>query len=112
MCAYWSPAHCWRTPSPYANCAAWAAACWAQERDDGRVEVENLNCVTRRQPSPQERRDLLFAWRVCKFVKSNAIVFARDEATVGIGAGQMSRVYSSRIGAIKAEDAGLTVRAP
>ncbi len=64
----------------------------------------------RRQPSPQERRDLLFAWRVCKFVKSNAIVFARDEATVGMGAGQMSRVYSSRIGAIKAEDAGLTVR--
>jgi phosphoribosylaminoimidazolecarboxamide formyltransferase/IMP cyclohydrolase len=47
---------------------------------------------------------------VCKFVKSNAIVFAREEATVGVGAGQMSRVYSSRIGAIKAEDAGLTVR--
>ena len=51
-----------------------------------------------------------FAWRVCKFVKSNAIVFARDEATVGVGAGQMSRVYSSRIGAIKAGDAGLSVR--
>jgi phosphoribosylaminoimidazolecarboxamide formyltransferase/IMP cyclohydrolase len=74
------------------------------------VDADKVNCVTRRQPTPQERRDLLFAWRVCKFVKSNAIVFAREETTVGIGAGQMSRVYSSRIGAIKAEDAGLTVR--
>ena len=80
-----------------------------QERDAGRVEVAALKCVTTREPSAQERLDLAFAWRVCKFVKSNAIVFARDEATVGIGAGQMSRVYSSRIGAIKAEDAGLTV---
>jgi phosphoribosylaminoimidazolecarboxamide formyltransferase/IMP cyclohydrolase len=81
-----------------------------QERDAGWVDVAGLQCVTARQPSAQERRDLAFAWRVCKFVKSNAIVFARDEATVGVGAGQMSRVYSSRIGAIKAEDAGLTVR--
>ncbi|HTQ36924.1 MAG TPA: bifunctional phosphoribosylaminoimidazolecarboxamide formyltransferase/IMP cyclohydrolase [Steroidobacteraceae bacterium] len=82
----------------------------AQESDAGWIEADDLECVTKRQPSPQERRDLLFAWRVCKFVKSNAIVFAREEATMGIGAGQMSRVYSSRIGAIKAEDAGLTVR--
>jgi len=81
-----------------------------QERDIGRVDVDALPCVTTRQPSAQERRDLAFAWSVCRFVKSNAIVFARDNATVGIGAGQMSRVYSSRIGAIKAEDAGLTVR--
>jgi phosphoribosylaminoimidazolecarboxamide formyltransferase/IMP cyclohydrolase len=80
-----------------------------QDRDTGSIDVETLACVTRRQPSAQERRDLAFAWRVCKFVKSNAIVFARDEATVGVGAGQMSRVYSSRIGAIKAEDAGLSV---
>jgi phosphoribosylaminoimidazolecarboxamide formyltransferase/IMP cyclohydrolase len=80
-----------------------------QERDAGRIDVATLKCVTLREPSAQERLDLAFAWRVCKFVKSNAIVFARDEATVGIGAGQMSRVYSSRIGAIKAEDAGLTV---
>jgi phosphoribosylaminoimidazolecarboxamide formyltransferase/IMP cyclohydrolase len=81
-----------------------------QDRDTGRIDAASLKCVTRRQPTEQERRDLLFAWRVCKFVKSNAIVFARDEATVGVGAGQMSRVYSSRIGAIKAEDAGLTIR--
>ncbi|MEO8315289.1 MAG: bifunctional phosphoribosylaminoimidazolecarboxamide formyltransferase/IMP cyclohydrolase [Pseudomonadota bacterium] len=81
-----------------------------QDRDAGKIDVETLACVTRRQPTAHERRDLAFAWRVCKFVKSNAIVFARDEATVGVGAGQMSRVYSSRIGAIKAEDAGLSVR--
>jgi phosphoribosylaminoimidazolecarboxamide formyltransferase/IMP cyclohydrolase len=81
-----------------------------QDRDAGRVEVSALKCVTARQPTAAELRDLAFAWRVCKFVKSNAIVFARDEATIGVGAGQMSRVYSSRIGAIKAEDAGLTVR--
>ncbi|HXC60777.1 MAG TPA: bifunctional phosphoribosylaminoimidazolecarboxamide formyltransferase/IMP cyclohydrolase, partial [Steroidobacteraceae bacterium] len=81
-----------------------------QDRDIGRVDVAGLSCVTQRQPTVQERHDLAFAWSVCQYVKSNAIVFARDEATVGIGAGQMSRVYSSRIGAIKAEDAGLTVR--
>jgi phosphoribosylaminoimidazolecarboxamide formyltransferase/IMP cyclohydrolase len=81
-----------------------------QDRDIGQVDVATLTCVTQRQPTAQERRDLAFAWTVCQYVKSNAIVFARDEATVGIGAGQMSRVYSSRIGAIKAEDAGLSVR--
>jgi phosphoribosylaminoimidazolecarboxamide formyltransferase / IMP cyclohydrolase len=81
-----------------------------QDRDVGRVDVNTLQCVTARQPTAAERRDLAFAWRVCRFVKSNAIVFAHDEATIGVGAGQMSRVYSSRIGAIKAEDAGLTVR--
>ena len=81
-----------------------------QDRDAGRIDIETLRCVTTRQPTEEELRDLAFAWRVCKFVKSNAIVFARDEATVGVGAGQMSRVYSSRIGAIKAEDAGMSVR--
>jgi phosphoribosylaminoimidazolecarboxamide formyltransferase/IMP cyclohydrolase len=81
-----------------------------QDRDIGRVDVAGLACVTRRRPTEQERRDLAFAWAVCHYVKSNAIVFAREEATVGVGAGQMSRVYSSRIGAIKAEDAGLSVR--
>jgi phosphoribosylaminoimidazolecarboxamide formyltransferase/IMP cyclohydrolase len=81
----------------------------AQDRDTGRIDPVHLRCVTKRQPTEAEARDLVFAWRVAKFVKSNAIVFARDEATVGVGAGQMSRVYSSRIGAIKAEDAGLAV---
>jgi phosphoribosylaminoimidazolecarboxamide formyltransferase/IMP cyclohydrolase len=81
-----------------------------QDRDIGRINVTELACVTQRQPTERERRDLAFAWAVCHYVKSNAIVFVRDEATVGVGAGQMSRVYSSRIGAIKAEDAGLSVR--
>jgi phosphoribosylaminoimidazolecarboxamide formyltransferase / IMP cyclohydrolase len=80
-----------------------------QDRDVHALDVQTLPCVTTRQPTEAERRDLAFAWRVCKFVKSNAIVFVREEATVGIGAGQMSRVYSSRIAAIKAEDAGLAV---
>ena len=97
-------------PAPARELRSVGGGVLAQERDDGWIDADGLHCVTKRQPSAQERRDLLFAWRVCKFVKSNAIVFAREEATVGIGAGQMSRVYSSRIGAIKAEDAGLTVR--
>ncbi len=68
-----------------------------------------LKVVTRRAPTEAEMRDLLFAWRVAKFVKSNAIVYARDQMTIGVGAGQMSRVNSARIAAIKAEQAGLAV---
>ena len=68
-----------------------------------------LKVVTRRAPTEQEMADLLFAWRVAKFVKSNAIVYAKDKMTVGVGAGQMSRVNSARIAAIKAEHAGLSV---
>ena len=62
--------------------------------------------VTRRAPTAAERADLLFAWKVAKHVKSNAIVYCRDGMTIGIGAGQMSRVYSARIAAIKAADEG------
>jgi phosphoribosylaminoimidazolecarboxamide formyltransferase/IMP cyclohydrolase len=69
----------------------------------------DLRVVTRRAPTEAELQDLLFAWRVAKFVKSNAIVYARERMTVGVGAGQMSRVNSARIAAIKAEQAGLTV---
>ena len=68
-----------------------------------------LKVVTKREPSDAEWRDLKFAWNVVKYVKSNAIVFCKDNATVGIGAGQMSRVYSTKIAAIKAQDEGLTV---
>ncbi len=71
---------------------------------------DKLEVVTRRKPTDAEMADLLFAWKVAKFVKSNAIVYARDLATVGVGAGQMSRVNSSRIAAIKAEMAGLAVK--
>ncbi len=81
-----------------------------QDRDEGRVGPDALRVVTRRPPTDEERADLLFAWKVVRFVKSNAIVYARDRATIGVGAGQMSRVYSARIAAIKAADEGLEVR--
>ena len=81
-----------------------------QDRDTGAVAAGDLEVVTRRAPTEAETRDLLFAWKVVKFVKSNAIVYCRDGMTVGIGAGQMSRVYSARIAGIKALDEGLEVR--
>jgi len=76
-----------------------------QYRDSGRIGKDDLKIVTRREPSDREIADMLFAFAVCKHVKSNAIVYAKDGATVGIGAGQMSRVDSSRIAARKSEDA-------
>lgn len=81
-----------------------------QDRDLGMVDVSQLRVVTQRQPSEQEMRDALFCWKVAKFVKSNAIVYARDNMTIGIGAGQMSRVYSAKIAGIKASDEGLEVK--
>ncbi len=80
-----------------------------QERDSAMVAEDALKVVTRRAPERRELEDLLFAWRVAKFVKSNAIVYAREGTTIGVGAGQMSRVYSARIAGIKAADEGLTV---
>jgi phosphoribosylaminoimidazolecarboxamide formyltransferase / IMP cyclohydrolase len=77
----------------------------AQSRDAGRVTEADLRVVTQRAPSPAEMADLLFAFRVCKHVKSNAIIYAKNLATVGIGAGQMNRVESSRIAAWKSEAA-------
>lgn len=81
-----------------------------QERDLGVVRASELKIVTQRAPTATELVDLLFAWRVAKFVKSNAIVYCRDHMTIGIGAGQMSRVYSARIAGIKAADENLEVR--
>ena len=78
-----------------------------QSRDDAPAGASDIKVVTKRAPSPSELADLLFAFRVCKHVKSNAIVYARAGATIGIGAGQMSRVTSARIAAWKAEAAGL-----
>jgi phosphoribosylaminoimidazolecarboxamide formyltransferase/IMP cyclohydrolase len=102
------------------ECGSWPAqpvAAWdfkrvaggmlVQDRDEAAIGRDQLRLVTRRQPSEQEIVDLLFAWKVVKFVKSNAIVYCKDRRTVGIGAGQMSRVYSSRIAALKAADEGL-----
>lgn len=75
-----------------------------QDKDNGRITENELRVVTKRSPTDQELADMLFAWRVAKHVKSNAIVYVKDGATVGIGAGQMSRVDSSRIAARKAVD--------
>ncbi len=80
-----------------------------QDRDNGIITAADLKIVTKRAPSEAEIRDLLFAWKVAKFVKSNAIIYAKDNRTIGVGAGQMSRVNSARIAAIKAEHAGLQV---
>ncbi|HEX7732594.1 MAG TPA: bifunctional phosphoribosylaminoimidazolecarboxamide formyltransferase/IMP cyclohydrolase, partial [Rhodanobacter sp.] len=75
-----------------------------QTADTGMVKAADLKVVTNVAPTPQQIDDLIFAWKVAKFVKSNAIVYARDRQTIGIGAGQMSRVYSARIAGIKAAD--------
>ncbi len=80
-----------------------------QDFDHGVVGADDLKIVTKCTPDDAEIRDLLFAWQVAKFVKSNAIVYASGQQTIGVGAGQMSRVYSARIAGIKAADAGLPV---
>jgi phosphoribosylaminoimidazolecarboxamide formyltransferase/IMP cyclohydrolase len=80
-----------------------------QSADEARLSPSDIKVVTKRVPTEAEMRDLLFAWRVAKYVKSNAIVYCKDAMTVGVGAGQMSRVDSARIAAIKAENNGLTV---
>jgi phosphoribosylaminoimidazolecarboxamide formyltransferase/IMP cyclohydrolase len=79
-----------------------------QSRDAGRINAADLKIVTKRAPSAAEIADMIFAFRVCKHVKSNAIIYAKNGATLGIGAGQMSRVDSARIAALKAADAGLS----
>lgn len=80
-----------------------------QTSDAGIVTESDLKVVTDKLPEPGQIKDMLFAWKVAKFVKSNAIVFCKDGMTIGVGAGQMSRVYSTKIAAIKAGDEGLSV---
>jgi phosphoribosylaminoimidazolecarboxamide formyltransferase/IMP cyclohydrolase len=99
----------WGAPVPGLDYKRVNGGLLVQDRDIGMVAPADLKVVTRRAPSEDEMRDLLFAWKVAKFVKSNAIVYARDQQSVGIGAGQMSRVYSARIAGIKAADEGLIV---
>src|SRR5207248_6119620 len=74
----------------------------AQDADMRPLQESDLKVVSKRPPTPEEKRALLFAWKICKHVKSNAILYARDGQTVGVGAGQMSRVDSCRLGAQKA----------
>jgi phosphoribosylaminoimidazolecarboxamide formyltransferase/IMP cyclohydrolase len=80
-----------------------------QDRDIHQISRSDLTVVSKRQPTEQELADLMFAWTVAQFVKSNAIVYCRNQQTIGIGAGQMSRVYSARIAGIKAADENLVV---
>jgi phosphoribosylaminoimidazolecarboxamide formyltransferase/IMP cyclohydrolase len=98
-----------RTPAGELEYRSVTGGLLTQTRDTGTIDASGLKVVTRRQPTQAETADLLFAWRVCKFVKSNAIVFARDRTTIGVGAGQMSRVYSTRVAAMKAADERLDV---
>jgi len=81
-----------------------------QNTDLGRITADDLKVVTDKAPTEQQIADMLFAWTVVKYVKSNAIIFCKDNMTIGVGAGQMSRVYSTRIAAIKAADEGLEVK--
>ncbi len=81
-----------------------------QSADAKNIEADDVKVVTKKTPTAQQLQDLLFAWKVAKFVKSNAIVFCADGMTLGVGAGQMSRVDSARIAGIKAQNAGLTLQ--
>jgi phosphoribosylaminoimidazolecarboxamide formyltransferase/IMP cyclohydrolase len=81
-----------------------------QERDFGMIEVSDLKVVTKRTPNETEFNDLLFTWKVAKYVKSNAIVYSKGGQTIGVGAGQMSRVYSAKLASIKATDENLEVK--
>lgn len=101
----------WPATTPAANhYARIAGGLLVQDADRDALGAADLVVVTRRQPGAAEIADLLFAWRVAMHVKSNAIVYAKDLRTIGIGAGQMSRVVSARIAGMKAAEAGLTVR--
>ncbi len=99
----------WEAAKPELEIRRISGALLAQEKDIAMIGLDDLKVVTGRKPDDGELRDLFFAWRVVKYVKSNAIVYARQGRTIGIGAGQMSRVWSARIAIMKAEDAGLMV---
>jgi len=81
-----------------------------QDKDQGTISQSDIKVVSKRQPTEQQTADMLFAWKVGKFVKSNAIVYCKKGQTIGVGAGQMSRVYSAKIAGIKAADEGLVVK--
>lgn len=97
------------TPENYLDFKRVNGGLLVQDSDIRMVNESELKVVTERAPTEQEMADLLFAWKVGKFVKSNAIIYAKNNQTIGVGAGQMSRVYSAKIAGIKAEDEGLEV---
>ena len=99
----------WSAPGPALDYKRVNGGLLVQDRDLGMVTASDLRVVSKIQPTEQQLQDLLFAWKVAKYVKSNAIVYAANGQTIGVGAGQMSRINSARIAAIKAEHAGLAV---
>lgn len=99
----------WEAKRPSMDCRRVNGGLLVQDRDLGMVDLGDLKVVSKRQPTQSELEELLFCWKVCKFVKSNAIVYSRDRMTIGIGAGQMSRVYSAEIAGIKAKEENLEV---
>mgnify|MGYP006071771685 CR=1 FL=1 len=104
MCGEWTPS------GPALDYKRVNGGLLVQDRDLGMISRDDLRVVSKLQPTEQQWLDLLFAWKVAKYVKSNAIVYAANGQTVGVGAGQMSRINSARIAAIKAEHAGLPVK--
>ena len=103
-CGIWSA-----KPEPAFDYKRVAGGLLVQDKDLGEVDPADIKVVSKREPTAQEFADLLFAWKVGKFVKSNAIVYCKNGQTIGVGAGQMSRVYSAKIAGIKAADEGLEV---
>jgi phosphoribosylaminoimidazolecarboxamide formyltransferase/IMP cyclohydrolase len=99
----------WSVSSPALDYKRVNGGLLVQDRDLAMTSMEDLTVVSQRMPSEEEMRDLLFAWKVAKYVKSNAIIYGKNGRTIGVGAGQMSRINSARIAGIKAEHAGLTV---
>lgn len=99
----------WQTKQPSMDMRRVYGGLLVQDQDSALIEQEQLQVVTHRVPTSAEFDDALFCWKVAKFVKSNAIVFGRNKRTLGIGAGQMSRVYSTKIAGIKAQDEGLDI---
>ena len=99
----------WDTPVPGYDFKRVNGGLLVQNRDLGQVDMEDLKVVSKVQPTEQQMKDLAFCWKVAKYVKSNAIVYAKNGQTIGVGASQMSRVYSAKIAGIKAADEGLEV---
>ena len=100
----------WNSPLPAYDYKKITGGLLIQDRDLGIICAEDIKVVTKAQPTAQQLDDLLFCWKVAKYVKSNAIVYARNGQTIGVGAGQMSRVYSAKIASIKAADENLEVK--
>lgn len=98
-----------KNQKPWQNFKRVSGGLLVQDADIGMIDINEVKVVTKRQPTDEELQDMAFAWKVAKWVKSNAIVYAKDGQTIGIGAGQMSRVVSARIANMKAEDADLKV---